>query len=123
MKAPIKCVPLISRCLDNLYFSGKHTVTVGETKLISGQVPLMLYNGDVCLYVDGKFSTITLSTHLSVPGTDPKEQLDTFIKLRKFQDAYKLCEQVKDEEFWRKLGEQAIEDLDPAFGIAAHEKR
>lgn len=57
-------------------------------------------------------------------NTKLNEYFDLLIKLRKFNDALKLCENMlsstsaKDnkKEFLEKLGQQAIEDLEPTFG-------
>lgn len=90
---------------------------MGETQLISDQTPLMLYDGDLSMGTSsGKLSSITLSTHMSTPGIESKEQLEVYIKLRKFTDAWELCKMLEHPDEWSKLGMAAISDLDVPFG-------
>lgn len=97
---------------------GRNVIYVGETTLLTDQIPVMLYDGDLSLNSNGgKLSMITLTTHLNSPEVDPKVQLETFIRLRKYTDAWELCRLHNDTEDWLKLGEAAIYDLDINFGI------
>ncbi|XP_055855460.1 WD repeat-containing protein 19 isoform X1 [Episyrphus balteatus] len=97
---------------------GKHTLKIGETKLLPAQVPLMLYDGELALCVDGgQFSTLTLSTHLVTPGTKASTNLQNLIRLRKYAEAFKLCEQIQLKASWLELGQQALSDLEPDIGL------
>jgi WD repeat-containing protein 19 len=101
---------------------GKFVRKVGETKLLSDQVPLMLYDGDLCLYSAGKLSTIYLSTHKVSPTMDIKDQLKQSIQLQKYQEAFDLCKTIDDEECWKQLGEACIYDLEISFAMKVYRK-
>lgn len=97
---------------------GRHVVLVdGITALMSGQTPIMMYDGDLTVSsTGGKLSMLTLATHLNSPGDEPTEQLLTFIQLRKYADAWEICKLLNDREEWNRLGRAAISDLNVAFG-------
>lgn len=114
------------KCSTNfLYFhspKGKHVVRAGESALLSDQVPLMLFDGELSISSSsGKWSSIILATHMNSPEFDPKLQLQTLIKLRKFNDAWELCQIIADNVEWAALGFAAIADLNVVFGIFAKE--
>lgn len=109
-------------CLTYVYVKysvdGKHVTSIGETNLLSDQIPLMLYDGDLSLCTNtGKLSSVILTTHLNVPGADLNSQFDVLIKLRKFGDAWEICKILNDITVWTKLGNAAISDLDISFGL------
>lgn len=92
-------------------------IKVGETTLLTDQTPLMLCDGELCLNTNsGRLSSLTLSTHMNSPTIDLKDQLKTFIKLRKFSDAGEICRATNTNENWKTLGEAAIADLDIPYG-------
>lgn len=96
---------------------GKKVEKVGVTSLISDQIPLMLHDGELCLHGSGgKLTTIVLDTHANKPGRDAKEQLQTSIRMRKYNDAWELCNLINDMDEWRRLGQSAVADLNVAFG-------
>lgn len=100
------------------YISGKHVTKVGETNLLSEQIPLVLCDGELCLNTNtGKLSTITLSTHINSPAIDLDAQLQTLLNLRKFADAWDICKMMNATDNWTMLGNTAISDLDISFGI------
>lgn len=102
---------------------GKHVRKVGDTQLLSDQIPLMLYDGELCLYsVGGKLTTISLDTHKFSPLMELNEQLNQLIKLQKYQEAWDLCKTINDEVSWRKLGETCINDLEVFFAIRVYRK-
>lgn len=102
---------------------GKCVRQVGETKLLTDQIPLMLYDGDLCLYSSGgKLTTISLETHKFSPQMEVSAQLDQLIKLQKYQEAWDLCKTINDETSWRKLGETCINDLEIVFAIRVFRK-
>lgn len=106
--------------------SGKYASKVGDSKLMSGQIPLLLYEGEIALCVDGgKFTTLTLSTHIVSPGLSDREVFDNYLKLKKYYDAWRICEIGEIEEskqMFKELGEQAIKDLDVKFAIRVYKK-
>lgn len=93
-------------------------IKVGETTLISEQVPLMLCDGELCLNANnGKLSTTTLSTHIHSTTIDLETQLKTLLNLRKFNDAWETCKVLNATDNWLMLGNAAISDLDITFGM------
>lgn len=103
--------------------NGKCVRKVGETKLLTDQIPLMLYDGDLCLYsTGGKLTTISLDTHKFLPSMEVTAQLDQLIKLQKYQEAWDLCKTISEETAWRKLGETCIKDLEIVFAIRVYRK-
>lgn len=103
--------------------NGKCVRKVGETKLLTDQIPLMLYDGDLCLYSDGgKLTTISLDTHKFLPTMEPTEQLEQLIELQKYQEAWDLCKIIDEISSWRKLGEKCIHDLEITFAIRVYRK-
>lgn len=103
--------------------NGKCVKKVGETKLLTDQIPLMLYDGDLCLYSNGgKLTTISLDTHKFLPAMEPTEQLEQLIELQKYQEAWDLCKVINENSCWRKLGEKCIHDLEIIFAIRVYRK-
>lgn len=94
-------------------------IKVGETTLISDQVPLMLCDGELCLNANnGKLSSVTLSTHIHSTTIDLESQLKILLNLRKFNDAWETCKILNATDNWLMLGNAAISDLDIAFGMS-----
>lgn len=97
---------------------GKHTLMAGESKLNLSQIPLMLCDGEIVLHLDGgQYATHSLSTHLVLPGTSQNINLRNLLKLRKYSEAFKLCERINLKGSWLEFAEQALADLEPAIGI------
>lgn len=102
---------------------GKCVRRVGETKLLSDQIPMMLYDGDLCAYSSGgKLTTISLETHKFSTLIEPWHQLEQLIKLQKYQEAWDLCKSINDEKCWRKLAEACVNDLEIIFAIRVFRK-
>ncbi|XP_055530330.1 WD repeat-containing protein 19 [Wyeomyia smithii] len=100
---------------------GKKVEKVGTTSLISEQIPLMLYDGELCLHGSGgRLSTIVLDTHANKPGRDAKEQLQSVTTMRKYNEAWELCNLLGDLDEWRRLGRSAIADLNITFAIKVY---
>ena len=102
----------------------KFVLKVGsETKLLSEQIPLMLCDGDLCVYTaGGSLSSVTLATHKNLPGVEVEQQLDQLLALRKYQDAFSLCKALNQETHWIKLGESCLSDLDITFALKVFRK-
>lgn len=102
---------------------GKYVRRVGETKLLTDQIPLMLYDGDLCLYsTGGKLTTISLDTHKFSSSMELTEQLKLLVKLQKYQEAWELCKSINEDDRWRELGEACINDLEIIFAIRVYRK-
>jgi len=96
---------------------GTHTLMVGESKLNPGQFPLLLCGGEMALHIDGgQYATQSLSTHVVNPSNSQAANLQMLLKLRNYDEAYKLCKQMNQSSAWREFGEQAISDLEPDIG-------
>lgn len=90
---------------------------IGESKLNSAQLPLMLCDGEMVLHIDGgQYATQTLSTHLVTPSISPSVNLKTLLNLKNYVEAYKTCERMNARSGWLEFGEQAIADLEPDIG-------
>lgn len=86
-----------------------------STTIISDQVPLLLYDGDLCLHGSGGILTsIILNTHSN--KSSPKEQLKVYTNLRKYHEAFNLCKDLNDISEWENLGDAALNDLEINFG-------
>lgn len=96
---------------------GKHTLKVGETKLNISQIPLMLCDGEMVLHIDGgQYATQSLSTHLILPGTSQNNNLKNFLNLRKYPEAFKICEKINLKGSWMEFAQHALADLEPSIG-------
>ncbi|XP_062563462.1 WD repeat-containing protein 19 [Armigeres subalbatus] len=100
---------------------GKRVEKVGVTSLISDQMPLMLYDGELCLHGSGgQLTNIVLDTHANKPGRDVKEQLRAVRLMRKHNESWELCNLMNDVEEWKELGRAAIADLNIPFAIKVY---
>ncbi|XP_016930699.3 WD repeat-containing protein 19 isoform X1 [Drosophila suzukii] len=100
---------------------GTHTLKVGESKLNPGQFPLLLCGGEMALHVDGgQYATQTLSTHVVNPSNSQTANLQVLLRLRNYDEAFKVCKQMNQSSAWREFGEQAIADLEPDIAIRAY---
>ena len=90
----IHCKPLV-------VFTGSHVQLVGSTKLPFGQVPLMLYNGEVTLQTaSGKIVPLVLETHVVMEERQISEMhledqniaLDKALKLNRYSTPLSYAE-------------------------------
>ncbi|XP_041357231.1 WD repeat-containing protein 19-like isoform X2 [Gigantopelta aegis] len=102
---------------------------VGSSRLPFGQVPILLYNGEITLQTqNGKLGTLLLDTHTNIFNEDahnlPPPEMQTAaqqcIALRRFKDAWIYCEQLKSTPLWQDLGKTALQNLDLDFGIRVY---
>lgn len=97
---------------------GRYIQKIGQTKLLSDQLPLMLYDGDVCINSGGsRVNSITLSTHKNNPSMSLEEQMEVNLNLRRWSSCWDLCKTMNRAEQWEKLGKMAISDTDIQFAI------
>lgn len=103
--------------------NGKVVRKIGDSKLLSDQTPLMLFDGDLCLASQGgKLNSITLDTHKNIPGVNPDEQLNSLVSLQKFHDAWELCKILNEKEKWLSFGESCINDLEIGIAMKIYRK-
>lgn len=97
---------------------GRYVEKVGAFPITSDQTPILLHDGELCFAISGgKLSSTRLATHY-FNGIDDKEQLENFKILRRYEDAWKICKRLDDQEKeWRLIALQAIEDLNLDFAI------
>ncbi|KAL7025046.1 hypothetical protein ACKWTF_013313 [Chironomus riparius] len=101
---------------------GKCVRKIGDSQLLTDQIPLMLYDGELCLYSNGKLTSISLDTHKFSIAMKTSEQLSQLIKLQKYQEAWDLCIAINDTESWIMLGNACINDLEVIFAIRVYRK-
>ncbi|ESO89539.1 hypothetical protein LOTGIDRAFT_218902 [Lottia gigantea] len=106
--------------------NGAQVSLVGTTKLPFGQIPTMLYNGDLTVQTqNGRLVTINLDTHLNTQHDDPHslsqselmEAGTRCIKLNRFKDAWIFAYHLNDKSLWIELGKTALHQLDIEFSI------
>lgn len=101
----------------NIFALDKHVMKISETPVLSDQMPLLLYDSELCLATtDGNLSTVVLTSHLNLPSVETKDQIKTFIDMRRFDDAWHLCKTTNQTDMWLQLGKAAIAELDINFG-------
>ncbi|XP_067012869.2 WD repeat-containing protein 19 [Anabrus simplex] len=101
---------------------------VGTTKLPGGQIPLLLYGGQVVLHTpSGKLMPLSLTTH-EVSGSSGhdthlgslEQALNKQVTLRRFSEAWKTCQVLNRNESWSLLAEAAMRNLDIEFAIRVY---
>uniref|UniRef100_A0A1I7SJE3 TPR_REGION domain-containing protein n=2 Tax=Bursaphelenchus xylophilus TaxID=6326 RepID=A0A1I7SJE3_BURXY len=109
---------------------GEQTLNIiGVVKIPAGNIPLSLCKGIVTCYTsNGKLNTILLNTHKSDIITEGRnrdqlmESLNHFINLKRWRNAWKLCDQMNDKIAWEKLGEAAIRELNMEMAIRVYRR-
>ncbi|KAI1286712.1 WD repeat-containing protein 19 [Halotydeus destructor] len=102
---------------------GPQVIYVDTMNIPRGQSPLFLYNGDIISQTEsGKTSNFLLSTHDYADKMRDRSRLrDEYfgkvLKLRRHQDAWRICEYVDEPELWTKFGKAAMYDLDVELAI------
>ncbi|KAI0219650.1 WD repeat-containing protein 19 [Lamellibrachia satsuma] len=108
--------------------NGSKVEFVGITKLPYGQVPLMLYYGDIVLQTSsGKVATVRLETHNfdeKLPQDLPPEGVQTSfqkcIRLRRFKEAWSFCQRLGQRDSWEELGKAALSLLEIDFAMRVY---
>ncbi|KAF5289365.1 hypothetical protein FQR65_LT11876 [Abscondita terminalis] len=109
---------------------GSSVQHLGVTKLVSKQIPLFMYNGDVQLASSGgQLTRLTLTTHESAQTsifekdeTTLESILDKQLCLHRFQAAWHTCQQSNSINLWKKLGKEALINLDMSLAIRAYKQ-
>lgn len=111
---------------DSIY--GQRVEYVGKMRILSGQYPLLLCNGIlVCHTERGNTSNFVLSTHDFTDKMKEKSKLRSeflkdILKLRRYQDAWKICEFLDDIDAWEELGKVALIDMDMELALRVYRK-
>ncbi|KAF9815163.1 hypothetical protein SFRURICE_006727 [Spodoptera frugiperda] len=110
--------------------NGSHVDLVGTTPLMAGQIPLILFSGDVYCYANaGSVLKMALDSHntggLADADTEKRlanqrRHIEKLLLLRRFSEAWLFCDAVDEVELWRKMGEAAIADLNVEFAIRVY---
>lgn len=108
-------------CITYVYIrhsiKGRYVEKVGQTKLLTEQLPLMCYDGTVVNSSGGRISSITLDTHRNDPSHTVEEQLEMALALRRMNECWELCKALEDDKQWRKIANAALNDVDLPFAI------
>ncbi|XP_005092773.1 WD repeat-containing protein 19 [Aplysia californica] len=114
-------------CRDSVH--GSRVLFAGFTKLPYGQIPVLLYNGEVTLQTpSGKLATLLLATHTHVfnenptelPPNDLKTAAQQCIQLRRFKDAWIYCTILNKKDMWQEVGRAALESMELDFAIRVY---
>ncbi|KAK6619206.1 hypothetical protein RUM44_003588 [Polyplax serrata] len=113
---------------DSIY--GTSITKVATTKLPFKQVPLMLNNGELHLETpSGKIVQLMLNTRQvtfsNVNGTNNKDlikSLERQLALLRYEDAWRICELLDDDECWKQFGESALVNLELEWAIRGYKK-
>jgi len=107
--------------------AGGRVVYVGESRLPFGQEPLLLYGGGLTLQTSsGSVQAILLDTHSfmsSEQQTTTEQKISAVqkcIALKRFQEAWRLCEDLQSIECWQQLANAALCCLDIDFAIRVY---
>lgn len=103
---------------------------VGESKLPYGNIPILMYGGEITLQSQsGRLATQTLDTHSAVVGEDHEDNLDPDqirsalkqgILLKRFKDCWTFCQKLNDIVAWIDLGKGALKALEVDFAIRVY---
>uniref|UniRef100_A0A3P9KAP6 WD repeat-containing protein 19 n=1 Tax=Oryzias latipes TaxID=8090 RepID=A0A3P9KAP6_ORYLA len=108
---------------------GPRVVLVGSAALLFSQKPLLLYNGELtCQTSSGRTSELALSTHsfLRPPtgsAADPEElrkQLAEALQLKRFQEAWDLCNSAGSSADWAALGRACLVHMEVELAIRVY---
>ncbi|KAK6976293.1 WD repeat-containing protein 19 [Biomphalaria glabrata] len=110
-------------------FKGSQVLYVGATKLPYGQIPVLLYNGEVTLQTpSGKLATLLLATHAHVfneiptqlSPSDLKMAAQQCVQLKRFKDAWVYCSILNTENMWKEVGRAAMQSMDLEFALRVY---
>ncbi|XP_017769670.1 PREDICTED: WD repeat-containing protein 19 [Nicrophorus vespilloides] len=101
---------------------------IGKTTLASKQTPLLMYGGEIMSATSGgQLTQLTLSTHDAAPLTEKDKSVleNNFAKqldLQRFNIAWSTCLLLNSKEYWLKLAQQAIINLDIDLAIRVYKQ-
>lgn len=110
-------------CFLDEHIEGLKVEYVGNNKIPTGQFPKLLYNGVmVCQTQSGKTSNFILSTHEFSERTNDQVHLretilPNILKLRRYQDAWRICEFLNEYDPWVTFGKSAMGDMELEMAV------
>ncbi|XP_059060034.1 WD repeat-containing protein 19 [Achroia grisella] len=118
--------------IDTYYYAansidGSHVDYVATTTILTGQIPLIMFSGDVYCYATGGIvQKVSLESHHTAGlaeadaekrAANQRLHVDKLARLRRFADAALYCEALADDAATRLLAERAAADLNLDFAI------
>uniref|UniRef100_S4RCS6 WD repeat-containing protein 19 n=1 Tax=Petromyzon marinus TaxID=7757 RepID=S4RCS6_PETMA len=107
--------------------AGSKVILAGGTKLPFSQKPLLLYNGELtCQTGSGKTNNLLLGSHafLSPMADRPQPEcarlLTQSLMLRRFKDAWTICEQLSDSAAWNEMARASLYHMEVEFAIRVY---
>ncbi|KAK6172308.1 hypothetical protein SNE40_015995 [Patella caerulea] len=109
--------------------NGSQVFLAGTTKLPYGQIPILLYNGELTVQTqNGRLAQMTLDTHTNIyhenpqtlSGPELKAAGEQCIKLRRFKDAWIFSHHLNDKTLWLELGKAALQSMDIDYAIRVY---
>ncbi|XP_052751599.1 WD repeat-containing protein 19 isoform X2 [Galleria mellonella] len=118
--------------IDTYYYAansidGPHVDYVASTTILTGQIPLILFSGDVyCYATGGIIQKVSLESHNTAGlaeadaekrAANQRRHVEKLMLLRRFSDAALYCDALADPEVTRTLADRAAADLNLEFAI------
>ncbi|KAL8576385.1 hypothetical protein ACOMHN_048952 [Nucella lapillus] len=104
-------------------------VFAGVSRRPYGQVPVLLYNGEVTLQTQsGQLSTTLLDSHAHIFQDSPltlapnqlQVALEQCIRLRRFEDGWLYCSELNNPKTWRMLGKVALYSINLPMAVRVY---
>lgn len=107
------------------HLAGPSVQKIGSTSLVSKQVPLLMYSGEVMSATSGgQLTQLNLATHDSfLLGINDRDQsvlqanFNKQLLLHRFGSALSTCRLLQSKECWEKLAEEAMKYLKTDIGM------
>lgn len=104
---------------------GPSVQKIGNTSLVSKQIPLLMYSGEVMSATSGgQLTQLNLATHDSfLLGINDRDQsvlqanFNKQLSLHRFASALSTCRLLQSKECWQKLAEEAMKYLKIEIGM------
>ncbi|XP_066257249.1 WD repeat-containing protein 19 isoform X1 [Euwallacea similis] len=112
-----------------LHIDGPQVKKIGETLLVSKQMPLIMYQGEVmCATSSGQLSQLALTTHdvsqmSTILDRDRKNLETNFHKqlsLHRFRSAWKSCQNLKSKDLYLQLAMECLKNLELDIAIEVY---
>ncbi|XP_071786835.1 WD repeat-containing protein 19-like isoform X1 [Asterias amurensis] len=106
---------------------GPSVTLAATTKLPFAQKPLMLYNGEMtCQTQSGKTAMVQLNSHNFIErphDLQPEQLKDAIMKcinLKRFKEAWMLCQLANNRESWMDLAKAAATHMELEFAVRVY---